>query len=296
MFNRSLYNPAFAGGAPGVEITFAGRTQWVGIDGAPQTFALVGTAPSRLLHGGIGAYLVGDQVGPFNTTEFKVMYSYQGRLNPTNRESAYIHVGINGGLIYKTLDGTNWRPPQNPNDPVLINEVVNQSAPDIGAGLALIGPDQRYYISVAANHLLEPALTNFTRDVGQEQSRIRRAFVASAGFKWFPDNNVVVQPSILYRRTGPNSQFELNTTLEVSPLVLGVAFRQGDAFGGILGMQINEKLFVAYSYDYTVSDLAADVSGSHEILLTYRLPASLKLFPGNLDTKEKYNNILRGRN
>lgn len=295
MFNRSLYNPAFVGSYSGARVAFAGRTQWVGIDGAPQTFALTADIPSRFLHGGVGLYILGDQVGPFSTTEVKGLYAYHAKVGG-GRQPAEVHIGLNLGLISKTLDGTNWRPPDSKSDPVLFNEVVNQSSFDLGTGVALLGPGKRYYIGVGVNHVLEPTLRSFTRDTGEESSRLQRAIVASAGYRFFPTRDIVFEPSVLYRRTGSNGQFELNANLEINPVVFGFSFRQSDAFAAILGFWATERLFAAYSYDYTLSKLSAKASGSHEVYIGYTLPPKLKLFPPDLNVREKRKPLRGGFN
>ena len=52
MFNRQVLNPAFAGAMGSTNLTTAGRSQWVGIDGHPNTFSLSFNMPVQILKGG----------------------------------------------------------------------------------------------------------------------------------------------------------------------------------------------------------------------------------------------------
>lgn len=294
MYNQALNNPAFAGSAGGTQVTFAGRNQWVGIEGAPRTFSLVGHTPSKLLHGGVGLAIMGDQLGPFRSTDVRLMYAYRLKLNAREtRESRtpYLSIGVTGGLLQKSLDGTAFRPPDNPNDPALINQVVDQSLLDLGAGVALFGPARQYYLAVGAGHLLEPKLTNFTNQLDSlsPQSVVERSVTLTGGYRFYlrTTRGAVLEPSFFLRSTGPITQVDVNLNLEVSPVVLGLSYRLNDAAAAILGLQASDRLFVGYSYDYTLSQLGAASGGSHELLISYTLPPKLRRIIPQFNVRNK---------
>jgi type IX secretion system PorP/SprF family membrane protein len=56
MYNQNILNPAYAGSRGDLSIGILGRTQWVGIDGAPNTQTL--NIHSRVA-GGLGSWLIG---------------------------------------------------------------------------------------------------------------------------------------------------------------------------------------------------------------------------------------------
>ncbi len=64
MFNQLSYNPAFAGSVGAICATGLVRQQWVGFDGAPQTYSINISSPVNALHGGVGASIYQDQLGP----------------------------------------------------------------------------------------------------------------------------------------------------------------------------------------------------------------------------------------
>lgn len=285
MFNRLLISPGFAGHHQATNFTFAGRTQWVGIEGNPTTFSLGFSKPTPKLRGAIGAYVLGDQIGPFSNVEAKLAYAYQFKLN---ENEDYVQIGLSGGLLYRSLDGTNWRTPQNISDPVLINAVVNAVVPDLGFGVVYVGHDitrsEKYYLALGVNHLLEPALTELTT-TGRTQ--VSRQINFSGGYRFDLARQVSLQPSMLFRLAGAQWQVDLNANLVVSPMVFGLSYRLQDAVAAIVGFQASSRLFVAYSYDYTTSRLGPATSGSHEIVVSYTLPRFFRFTPTNYGVKYK---------
>jgi type IX secretion system PorP/SprF family membrane protein len=66
MYNTMSVNPAYAGQREVLSVTGLHRTQWVGIDGAPQTQTLGIHAPLRNNRIGLGLSIVNDALGPVN--------------------------------------------------------------------------------------------------------------------------------------------------------------------------------------------------------------------------------------
>jgi hypothetical protein len=101
-------------------------------------------------------------------------------------------------------------------------------------------------------------------------------------------------------------QYDFNANVHISPLIFGVSFRgrvlpsnsesastnktgirNVDALAGIVGFQTNNRLFIAYSYDYSISRLSPFTSGTHEIIVSYTLPKPNKLPKLDMDTIDK---------
>ena len=51
----------------------------------------------------------------------------------------------------------------------------------------------------------------------------------------------------------------------------GLSFRHEDAVGFLLGFIIEEKVFVNYSYEFHTNEIQKYSSGSHELVLGYRV-------------------------
>jgi type IX secretion system PorP/SprF family membrane protein len=64
MYNTININPAYAGSRGALSIFGLYRTQWVGLDGAPETSSFSINTPINNSNLGIGASLVNDKIGP----------------------------------------------------------------------------------------------------------------------------------------------------------------------------------------------------------------------------------------
>jgi len=283
MFNRQVLNPGFAGSFGSWNFTFGGRSQWVGIDGHPNTFTLTGHTYVPLIRGGVGGQVIGDYIGPFQTIDAKVYYAFH---LPLGERGTKLQFGVAGGLLYKLLDGTNWRPPQTNNDPILVNAVTSATRPDVSAGIYLNGAEDRYYLGISGLHLIEPSFSALTQG-GKGELRIVRHFNLMGGYQFRFSHTTSLTPSMLIKMAGSQLQYDLNMNFTVSPLIFGATYRWKDAIVGIVGFQISERLFAAYSYDYTLSGLAPATSGTHEIVISYTFPPVLKLYPPDLGVRDK---------
>lgn len=279
MFNRQVLNPAYAGSNP-FSITSAGRAQWVGIDGHPNTFTLSASAPINLLRGGLGGYVMADKLGPLATTALKLAYAFK---LPIGQNGASLHIGLEGGILQKTLDGTNWRP-EMMGDLTLLNQNVSLMKGDLSTGLYFTLPDDKFYLGVSGLHLLEPKLDAFT---ASKSSKVYRNIGVMTGYRFDFNDRVSLTPSVYGKMTKNQWMVDLNANLDVKPMIFGVSYRMRESLIGIIGFHVTERLFTAYSYDYVMNGLGAGTSGSHELVITYTFPTIVKYYPPDLGTRDK---------
>lgn len=280
MYNRFGLNPAAAGYAGAWQFVGLTRLQWVGIDGHPTTFVVNAHTPVTFLRGGVGLSVVGDQIGPFRTTDVKAAYAF--RL-PIGSSGSALQIGVTGGIISKSLDGASLKPEQIP-DPTLFNKAASMVLPDVGAGLYFTLPEDKFYIGFSALHLTEPALKDFT---STGRSRVPRHFYATAGYTARLSETVELVPSLFFKLAQSQYMAEANLSLRVQPVVIGASYRLGDAVCALLGLQATEGLFVGYSYDYTLSRLGAVTTGSHELVIVYTLAPAFRLIPPDFGVRDR---------
>ncbi|MEL6843806.1 MAG: type IX secretion system membrane protein PorP/SprF, partial [Bacteroidota bacterium] len=83
-----------------------------------------------------------------------------------------------------------------------------------------------------------------------------------------------ITPMVFARTEGTlPPQFDVSVFADYKVLTGGLSYRGfNDSFSAILGFDVNDRMFLGYSFDYTLSPLNAsqDLS-SHEIILTYAL-------------------------
>ncbi|MEM0996966.1 MAG: type IX secretion system membrane protein PorP/SprF [Bacteroidota bacterium] len=296
MFDRFALNPAYAGALEATNVTLHGRSQWVGIPGAPNTMIASINGYSRKLHGGLGAFIVADELGPLTTFGVKGAYSFHLNFN----DKAKLNIGVQGGIYQKTLDGDwQYNLDQGP-DPSLPLGGTSFILPDIDAGIyfhvplkgttSTAYPQDAFYIGGSVSHLLEPSIEDLLAVEDQVASVLPRNIHATVGGTIKLDESIFLQPSGSFRMAGPTMQWDVTANLYVSPMVFGLSYRNADSFSGILGFNASTYLFMGYSYDYTVSNLGSFTTGSHEIILSYTFPSKFKNLPPRKGTRTNYTN------
>ena len=75
MYNMNVINPAYAGISEGLSIGALYRSQWVGLDGGPETFTFNIHSPvGKQL--ALGLSVISDKIGPVEETNAYVDVSY----------------------------------------------------------------------------------------------------------------------------------------------------------------------------------------------------------------------------
>jgi type IX secretion system PorP/SprF family membrane protein len=284
MFNRQAINPAYAGTIHATNLTLLGRSQWVGINGAPETTTASIHGYVKAIHGGLGGYLIGDKLGPLSTIGAKANYAFHMHFSKGTPNPTELSIGVGGGIYQKSLNGI-WKYDLDPTlpDPLLTTPGGTKIVPDLDAGVYFhapiksstssnVEPRDRFYIGASISHLLEPSIDDvLSSNVGPE-TVIARGITGMAGVTFKLSPTIYLQPSANFRMAGPLKQFDITANLYVSPMVFGISHRWKDSFSGIIGFNATTQLFMAYSYDYTISGLRTSTTGSHEIIISYTFP------------------------
>ena len=264
MFDPLLVNPAYAGTQVQLSATAIYRNQWVNLEGAPKTFTATvhsGFLKSKM---GLGIIATNDKIGIHNDAGFYGVYSYKIKLT----QLSSLSFGIQGGFNNLKSD-YNLLNIKNPNDPNLAG-VINKFNPNVGAGFFYRFKD--VYLGFSVPQIIEnKVFVNET--LGPSLSKQVRYYYLFGGlnrklsndFRWIPSTLVRMQAD------APLS-FDINSTLVYKDAVgLGVSYRLKEGFVGLFELQINENFHVGYAYDFTVTELSQFSSGSHEIMINYRV-------------------------
>jgi len=257
MYNPIEINPAYAGTKEGFIMTGMVRMQWVGIEDAPltQSFSLHSPVHKNM---GLGFTATNDKNGPLSQTLFYWDYSYQIDIGFDSRLS----FGLNGGFHVINLDLSS-KDAYDPNDPNIYN-INNSFAPNVGVGLYFY--TYNYYIGISAPRLLEQ---NFSPQATGQSLLVRHYFLMS-GYVFDLDEVVKVKPSILFKYT-PDAPltFDFSMNIYYERMGFGFSYRHEDAFVGLFQLFLTQQLSFGYSYDYTLSDLRHESSGTHEFMFRY---------------------------
>jgi type IX secretion system PorP/SprF family membrane protein len=262
MYNTLSVNPAYAGSRDALTLTALHRSQWIGFKGAPVTQTFTMHTPLRNEHVGIGLTVLNDKIGPTNNTSVFVDYAYRIKLSEKSKLAFGLSAGIN---IYNA--NLNSLQLDQQTDPSFQNNVNNHVTPNFGFGAYY--SRERFYAGISAPNLLQNSyVANSNSLTGKEQ----RHYFLIAGTMLKIAENLDFKPTTLIKITrGAPVQADLTASFIIlKRLLVGVMYRTGDSFGGLVGFDITEQLHLGYSYDWSYGLRTGTYNhGSHELILRY---------------------------
>ncbi len=263
MYNIGSFNPAYVGTVETPDINLLYRSQWIDIPGAPRTIRFGVNYPLNNKKHGLGFNAVNDQLGPTTQTYVDVSYSFQVEFE----YDVFLSFGLDAGGSFLNVDFSKGTF-ENPGEPILGAETINEFAPTIGAGVFLYHKD--WYVGVSTpNFLTDGLYSDKVAQVVAEQLQ----FNFIGGYVFNLNDNLKFKPAFLvnYINGAPiNGNASLNFLLNDS-FTLGAAYRFDNAISGLAGFQVNNSIYIGYSYDYNTNGLGGFNSGSHEAIVKFYL-------------------------
>jgi type IX secretion system PorP/SprF family membrane protein len=205
LYNYYLINPAVAGIEDYVDVKSSFRSQWNGLEGAPETLALtihgniegqrkvnpanpvqqkLASADEHTVdldgynarpHHGFGGVLLADKIGPFSKIHFSGSYAYHIPLSKKYRLAA----GLSLGMIQNRLDQSKITL-QNPDDVAVSGERYTQTNPDLGFGLWFYS--KAFFLGASGAQLF--AYNQSFGDYIQSEKESYRHFIITSGYKF----------------------------------------------------------------------------------------------------------------
>ncbi|MGK6353323.1 PorP/SprF family type IX secretion system membrane protein [Parapedobacter sp. DT-150] len=302
IFNSMSVNPAYTGYKEEWFGQLGLRSQWVGLDGAPQTGALSidGIVDPLNKRHGLGFQLTADELGPQSATSAYANYAFRLRLN--EEDTQRLSFGLGAGVTQYSLDGAILDPIQSDDQVVPAGKISNW-VPDIRFGVYYYNP--KWYAGLSMMDLLSGDQSNniFRWDnTTTDNIRRKRHLYVIGGALFDLSQGLKLRPSILVKEDfkGPTS-LDLNAMLIFGERFwLGAGWRTGvtvfertynrvsgnslngrNSFSAITQIYLTRSLRIGYSYDHIVSRLSSVQNGSHEVTLgvTFGRPAQRLLSP-----------------
>lgn len=262
MYNTLSINPAYAGQRETLSIVGLHRTQWVGINGAPQTQSLGIHSPLRNERIGLGLNIVSDALGPARESFVDGNFSYTVPLSDNGTQLSF---GLKVGWHSINVD---WSKGLYQNPDALFNQNISQNALIAGAGLYLSNRD--WYLGVSAPNFIT---TEHYDDFQESLATERLHYFIHGGYVFDVSANTKLKPAFLVKAVSGApliADISLNALFN-DKLTLGLAWRWDDSIAALAGIQVTEGLYVGYGYDLTTTDLNNYNSGTHELILRFEL-------------------------
>ncbi|MEO5977483.1 MAG: type IX secretion system membrane protein PorP/SprF [Chryseolinea sp.] len=264
MFNGLVINPAYTGSHGNMTATAASRSQWTGLKGAPQTQIASLHSPIKFSRSAAGVVMTHDQVGVTNQYMMYGTYAYHIPVSTNGK----ISVGGQAGFTYYRANLSDLRIVTNNNvsDPTFASS-ESRLLPNLGIGAYYYS--KRSYIGLS----LPTLINNKWNSQDANTARQKRHYFLSAGHVIDLSPNVKFKPNVLLRwEEGGPFQYDINANFLFNNIIwVGASYRMKDAVDGLLEFVINNQLNIGYSYGYPITSLAATQSGTHEIVINYRI-------------------------
>ncbi len=268
MYNMNIINPAYAGSQETLSIGVFGRSQWVGIEGAPRTLTASIHAPIKR-NVGLGFSVITDEIGPVKEQNIFADFSYT--LQTSNNSS--LAFGIKGGFTFLNANLSLLDLGDNIPDDLFTNNSLNRTTANFGAG-AFFYTD-RFYIGVSMPNMLKSL--HFKRKGGVIYKAMENMhYFITSGLVFQTSDNLKLKPSVLLKAVnGAPLSIDLSGNALINEkFELGVSWRVDDSVSAMFNFLVSPSTRIGYAYDYTLSNLGDFNSGSHEIFLLFTISNS----------------------
>ncbi|MDE6480566.1 MAG: type IX secretion system membrane protein PorP/SprF [Muribaculaceae bacterium] len=278
----TLYNPASAGSTDFLRIRGAARLQWVGIENAPKSFTGAADIPFKFLERrwGGGVNITQEGIGLFSNTYVNGQIS--GRLKKLF--GGELSIGLQVGYFGSSFKGSEVYIPDDDdyhdsNDPSIPKQDVGGGSIDFGIGLQYTHP--KFHVGVSMLHPASPKVklntkgttnSSATSDNHEFETYVSRTIYLTAGSNISIKNTLIeLQPDLIVASDLKSVSGVLSLKGWYNKMMFGgIAYRWDDAVSINLGAEF-KNFILGYAYDIPTSRILKASSGSHEIVVGYRM-------------------------
>jgi type IX secretion system PorP/SprF family membrane protein len=273
----NLVNPAFAGSQNAFvdsqrsnlgnksEIGIDFRSQWAGVEGAPETQSVFFSS-NMGKNVGLGVSVVNDRTFIENQTSIAVDFSYKLKLDDYN----YVYLGIKAGATSYNANLAGLTTFGFGSDPSL-NNINGGFNPTVGAGALLKGA--HYFVSLSTpNFITSERLEDNDGTARLGQSRPHFYFAGGYDFSLGGSMTLRAAGIARYVEATPLSM-EFNTLLDFNNKIqLGPTYRIGEGIGGLFIFNAAGWIDLGYGYEVASnSPVASQSMGTHEIFMKLKM-------------------------
>jgi type IX secretion system PorP/SprF family membrane protein len=271
ILNGLAINPAFAGCHDALSATIMYRNQWIGFEDAPKRYMLSVHTPVENDRMGLGLLIEKNSIGIYNETHIIGNYAYRRELY-----NGKIALGLGFGV---TVYNIAWDEliATDANDIQLMNNPSSATLPAFSLGGYYY--TKKYFIGVSI-----PLLLSHELDQTSGSYKIRNNFsdynyFITGGYEVTFSPQVKLLPSILIKYH-PNNALQVDYNAQISlkdRIWMGIGYRNKNMLIGMLQVQLNYQLRMAYSYDFDLGKLGRYRNGSHEVGFNYQFSYARKV-------------------
>lgn len=276
-FNGMFISPGYAGITGQTELTGLFRYQWAGYQGSfddggsPRTGLFSLSLPVHALRGGVGLYVVQDQLGATKMTNTALSYAQHFKIG-----AGTLGLGIQGTMNriskgqYRANDIGDPRVPFDDTDRKF----------DAGAGIWY--QSEKFYFGAGVSNLLRSkyVFQNIERTDTTGTLTAENHLHVTGGYNVEVAEGIVLTPTAIVKYDLSNISFEggVRGTLN-QKFWVGAGYRFQEAITAMGGAYLlnNNTLRLGYALDLVNFGVVAKARTSHEIMLSYVFPKPANL-------------------
>ncbi|MFB9863271.1 PorP/SprF family type IX secretion system membrane protein [Rufibacter immobilis] len=273
IFNQLVINPAYAGSKETLTLNAFHRTQWAGLDGAPntQTFSIDGLTRNKRL--GLGFHASRDEIFAQNRKNIEVDAAVKLPVS----ETGVLSLGLAAGISHFAVDGKKLITGNDMEDPAVVAAQKETTwSPSLKAGIFF--HTERFYAGVSVTDLI-----GIDKDINYDPER---HYFLNVGYVADISHNIKVKPSIMLKENfdGPTN-VDFNVFFLFGERIwLGGSYRTAmnifkndfegkglsskDALVAMAELYVTKRLRLGYAHDFTLHGNLNDLS-THEISVGY---------------------------
>jgi len=265
------YNPGYAGSNEATCISCLHRSQWMGLDGAPEFTALSVNVPLFNQKVGAGLNVERYKIGLFETYTVDGIYSYRVRMGQGS-------LGLGLQTSIRSIEGNfqQSQAVQSPaDDPSIPLTQQDKFLANFGAGLYYSSP--KFYAGLSVPRFLQNNI-DFADESNVISREVNHVYLMG-GLIFDLSDKVELQPQALIKYVA-NAPVDADANLSliiVKKYIFGVTYRLGgdketslgESVDILMAAQLTKHLLFSMSYDITISGLKSETTGSIEASLHY---------------------------
>lgn len=279
IFNGLYINPAYAGYQEDWYVNSFYRSQWTGLDGAPQTQSIAADGALNDGKVGLGLMINHDEIGAQSSIAAYGNYSYRVQLG--SEENSKLAFGLGFGFIQSGIDGTKLNPTQT-NDAYIPVGFESVLLPDAKFG-ALYTSDS-FFAGLSADNILaqyihSSAVNSLVVPVPKPNEYL------TFGALFSLSDETKFKPSVLIKNShGSPASMDINafillnerlwlggtyrSTLGVGESSLQNGYQKSSAMVFMVEFFASQNFRVGYAFDYSLNQIGNYGYGSHELSIS----------------------------
>ncbi|WP_276167379.1 PorP/SprF family type IX secretion system membrane protein [Zobellia alginiliquefaciens] len=264
-YNMNVVNPAYAGSNEGLEFALGLRSQWAGVEGAPESqSAIFGTPLGKNV--GLGVSILNDKTFIETQTWVGVDISYQLKISQKNQ----LFFGLKGSANTYDANTQGLQTYGVGQDGSLMN-FDNRFTPNVGVGL--YWKNDKYFVSASIPKLFTPErLEEKNGEARVSTDKVHMYLAGGYEFELSESTNLYLSNMLRFVSASPVS-YELTGMVGFAErFTIGAGYRFSESISGLCLFNISGGFDLGYAYENaTESPVSGIERGTHELFMRLRI-------------------------